>query len=231
MQTKSYRLLKWTLLACVSASLAQACVVTTGDGGDDFFDGGEGGTNANTAGTTTNTGGGGKASTAGSGGKATGGGGASTTAGTGSAGTAASDYMAGLCDADAPDQESGPTPTKLADTTLLPKDDLPERVCVKCLKTECATEWSTCYGKAPTIACGFGPTEAESDGQFDCILSCFDDAAQDPMDDAEVIVRNCVAECTRQCDAADNGNPMVHTSDLVACANDPMKCQAECFSL
>jgi hypothetical protein len=238
MQTKSYRLLKWTLLACVSASLASACVVTTGDGGgDDFFDeGGEGG--GNTAGTKTTTGGAGTSSTAGSGGKATGGGGAATTAGTGgtsNGGTAS--YVPGLCDAASSELE-GPTPSMPADTTLTEDDEKPANACRKCMKAFCKDEWSTCYGTAPTIACGFGATDpddgndVDSDlGQFDCILGCFFDGAEDPMGTAEELISECSAKCTNQCDDADSGNVMVHTSELIECANDPeVGCQAECFA-
>lgn len=235
MQTKSYRLLKWTLLACVSASLASACVVTTGDGGgDDFFDeGGEGGGSNNTAGTKT-TGGAGTSSTAGTGGKASGGGGAATTAGTGGAAPA---YVPGLCDADSTELE-GPTPSKPADATVTAEDDEPGKACRKCMKEKCTDEWSTCYGTAPTIACGFGATDPDDDkdvatdlGQFDCIVGCFFDGAEDPMGTAEELLRDCSAQCTNQCDDADNGNTMVHTTDLVECANDPVEgCQAECFA-
>jgi hypothetical protein len=235
MQTKSYRLLKWTLLACVSASFASACVVTTGDGDDFFDDGGEGGTNNNTAGTKTNTGGGGKTTTAGtsSGGNATGGGGAAT-AGTGgssagSGGTAPA-YEAGICDSASTELE-GPTPADPADATLNADDNRPENACRKCLKTNCTDEWSTCYGEDPRIACGWGPANDDQDGQFDCILGCFADGAEDPMGTATELVEECTAMCNNQCEDEDNGNVMFHTSVLVGCANDAdTGCQADCFS-
>lgn len=231
MQTMSYRWLKWTLLACASAALAPACVVTTGDGDDNIFDGGEGGTGNGSAGKS--TGGGGKSSSAGT--TATGGGGSSSTAGTSSGGGGAASggtggteptYEAGLCDFDAePDELEGPTPTEPADVT--PKDT--DGDCLKCLKAECADEWSTCYGEAPRIACGWGPTEDDIDGQFDCILGCFFDGAEDPTGTADELLLDCTDQCTNQCGDVDGGNVMVHTSDLIACANDAAKCQAECF--
>lgn len=231
MQTKSYRFLKWTLLACVSASLASACVVTTGDGGgDDFFDeGGEGGSSTNTAGKTA-SGGAGTSATAGSGGKASGGGGSGTTAGSSGGGTAPA-YVPGLCDAATPDQVEGPTPTEPADATITADDEKPANACRKCMKEKCTEEWSTCYGSAPTIACGSGATK-DADGQFDCILGCFFDGAQDPMGTAEDLISDCSDMCTNQCADEDNGNVTVHTSALVECANDsdPAKgCQADCF--
>jgi hypothetical protein len=231
MQTKPHRLLKWTLLACVSLSLASACVVKTGSGDDDddFFNGGDGGTKSGTAGKA------GSSSTAGKGGTTTttGGGGSGTTAGSSSVGGdggaggggTGSTYAPGVCDASAPDAAEGPTPTKLADTTPKSSDD----DCLKCLKDKCATEWSTCYGTKPSIACGWGPSENDQDGQFDCILGCFFDGAKDPMGTADELLSDCSAMCTNQCDAEDNGNVMIHTSDLVTCANDPGNCQTECF--
>lgn len=235
MQTKPYRLLKWTLLACLTASLASACVVTTGDGDDfdDFDDnGGEGGTSNNSAGKS--SGGGGSSSTAGKAGSATGGGGSSSTAGTSSGGSAGSGgsapaYEGGLCDSDVPvEQESGPTPTVPADATLNADDDLPGNACRKCLKTECETEWSTCYGTEPRIACGWGPDNATEDGQFDCFLKCFDAGAADPMGTADDLIAECGEQCTNQCDG-DGGNVMIHTNDLISCANDPEKCQEDCL--
>jgi hypothetical protein len=230
MQTKSYsRLLKCTLLACITASLASACVVTTGDGDDDddFFDGGD--SNSGTSGKTSSTGGAGTSGTAGT---STGGGGTSAgtgaTAGTsGSGGTGGTEpaYVPGLCDSDS-DDELGPTPTVLPPATLNEADEEPEGECRKCLKTECPTDWQICYGKEPTIACGWGDTE-DADGQFDCVVNCFADGAQDPMGTAEELFIDCTSECTNQCD--DGGNLMVHTSDLLACANDADKCQAACF--
>ena len=225
MQMKSYRLLKWTLLGCVTASLATACVVTTGDGsGDDFFDGGEGGTSSNAG--TNATGGAGTSSTAGTGGStagstATGGGGSGTS---GSGGSVAA-YVPGLCDADATGGE-GPTPTDLPSAALNADDNKPENECRKCLKQQCPSDWQTCYGSKPTIACGYGDT-AEAAGQFDCFLDCFQTGAMNPMGTADELVSECSGECTNQCD--DGGNLMVHTSDLITCANDPDKCQAACL--
>jgi len=236
MQTKSYRLLKWTLLACVTASLASACVVTTGDGGDDDDDfnfGGEGGTTS--AGTTSTAGRGGSGGTSSSAGTSSGGtssggtsSGGSSTAGTssgGSGGTAPS-YMAGQCDDATPDQVEGPTPSKPADAT--PKTN--DNACLACLKKECETEWSTCYGTDPTTACGWGPDADHQNGQFDCIIDCFYEASKNPMGTAEEALVDCSDSCTNQCDVADNGNVTFHTSELVSCANDPEKCQADCFA-
>ena len=236
MQTKSYRFLKWTLLACLCASLAPACVVTTGDG-DDFFDGGEGGgTNNNTAGTKTTTGGAGTSSTAGTGGKTTGGGGAATTAGTGGSGGGqgggggtAPAYDPGVCDASSTELE-GPTPSEPADATITASDNDGDHACRKCLKEKCSDTWSICYGEDPHIACGWGANNRDEDGQFDCIQHCFEDGAKDPMGTAEELLSDCSAMCTNQCEDEDNGNVMFHTSSLIECANDPKDgCQADCF--
>jgi hypothetical protein len=233
MQTKSYRFLKWTLLACVSASLASACVVTTGDGGgDDFFDdGGEGGSSTNTAGTKT-SGGAGTSATAGKGGAGSGGGGATTTAGSGgsAAGSGGTEpaYDPGVCDASSTAQE-GPTPSELADPTITASDMDGEHDCRKCMKEKCATEWSICFGESPHIACGWGANNAGEDGQFECIQHCFEDGAKDPMGTAEDLLTDCSAMCTNQCEDEDGGNVMFHTSELISCVNKPTTCQDDCF--
>lgn len=222
MQMKSsYGALKWSLVLGVAASLATACVVTSGDGGGGGGDafGGEGGTTT-TAGTSTT--GGTTAGTAGT--KATGGGGSTSTAGTtaaGGEGGAASGYVPGLCQAD------DPTPTVEPSCALLPKDDEMGRECVKCMKAQCCTEWKTCFGNTPTTACGFGPTDGDL-GQFECIINCFA-TNKDNETDANMLLSDCTAGCANQCDAVDNGLPLDATNALVDCANKAGTCQAECF--
>ena len=216
MQTKSsYRVLKWTMLVGTAASLATACVVTTsgdpgGIGGDFSF----AGESSSTSGTTSTGGTSAEAGTA-----ATGGTSGSSTAGT--AGTTAAGgatYVPGLCDADTPTSMNEPS---CNDATADGQD------CLKCLKAKCCTEWQTCFGDTPTIACGWGPTAAD-DGQFDCVQHCFtENAAGDT--DADMLLADCAGSCANQCDAADNGNVMQATSDLIGCANDTSTCQDVCF--
>ena len=218
MQTTSYRVLKWTLFAGFAASMATACVVTSSDGGDDIFDGGESGSSNNDAGKTSTQGG----TSAGTGGKtSTGGGGSSTTAGTtaagGEGGTNASTYVPGLCQAD------DPTPTMEPSCSPKPADD--GLTCKICLKSKCCSDWQACYGDTPTTACGWGPTE-NAPGQFDCITKCFTDGAANAAD-PEALLGDCTAGCAQQCDNADNGLIMDSTNSLVDCANS--MCPDECF--
>jgi hypothetical protein len=220
MQTKSsYRVLKSTLLVGTAASLATACVVTTsGDGGTggDFSFGGEGTSTSSK----TSTGGDGSTSTAGK--TATGGGGtggSTPTAGAstvGGGGGAA--YVAGVCDADSPTSTNEPS-------CNTPTDDGQD--CKKCMKAQCCTEWKVCFGDTPTIACGWGETK-DADGQFDCVQHCFHDNTAGETD-PDKLLADCAGSCANQCDSADNGNVMQATSDLIDCANDPMKCQTDCF--
>ena len=215
MQTTSYRVLKWTLLAGVAASMATACVVTSGDGDDDIFDGGESGSST-TAGKTT----GGSSAGSNDGGKTSTGGGGSSTAGTtttGGDGGTGSSYVPGLCQAD------DPTPT--SEPSCSPKATDEGLTCKICLKSMCCTDWQTCYGDTPTTACGWGQTE-DAPGQFDCIQKCFVDGAADATD-ADVLLGDCAAMCANQCDNPDNGLIMDSTSSLVDCANT--NCQDDCF--
>ncbi len=222
MQTKSsYRALNWTLLVGVAASLATACVVTSGDGGGGGGDGFGGDGSSSTAGKTSTTGGS-SAGTAGT--KTTGGGGSTsggTTAGGAPDGVGGDPYVAGLCEADSP------TPTVEPSCSPVAADNDMGRECVKCMKAKCCTEWKTCFGNTPTTACGFGATAA-ADGQFECILNCFSDNKAKETD-ADMLLRDCTSMCTNQCDAADNGLPLTSTSDLVDCANKPANCQTDCF--
>ena len=219
MQTKSsYRVLKWTFMIGAVASLATACVVTSGDGGDDTFgEGGEGGTTT-TAGKTST---GGTTSTSGK--TSTGGGGSTSTAGTmaaGGDGGAASSYVPGLCEVDAP------TPSMLPSCTLDAKDMDPDFACRKCLKSKACEDWQTCFGDSPTTACGSGPTE-DADGQFECIRGC----ALDDMsgDDTEVILGRCEGMCLGQCKDKDtDGFALTDTQALLGSAQ--MECLTECFT-
>ena len=218
MQTKpSYRVLKWTFILGAMASLG-ACVVTSGDGGDDDFgEGGESGSST-TAGTTGTAGTGGSASA----GKSTGGSGGSATAGTsaGGEGGEVSTYVPGLCQVD------DPTPTSLPSCTLDAKDQDPDNACRTCLKTQCCDDWKTCFGDTPTTACGSGATE-KADGQFECIRNCaLDDTSGD---DIAVVLGNCEGECLGQCSTKDDdGFALNDTQALLGCGQD--KCLAECFT-
>jgi hypothetical protein len=226
MQTKSsYRVLKWTFIVGTMVSLG-ACVVTSGDGGDDddddFSDAGSS-TTAGKSGSTAGTGGKGGSATAGRGGSA----GATTTPSAGSAGEggAVDVYQVGLCDADEPNVNKGILPTMFPSCAAAASDEGQD--CKKCLKDKCCDAWQNCYGSEPHIACGWGTTP-EADGQWDCIENCIvanETGEATPAD----LLATCSADCTNQCDAADGGNILVATSDLITCANDPDKCQDVCF--
>ena len=216
MQTKSsYRALKWMFLVGAMATLGTACVVTSGDGGDDDGEGGEGGSTPTA----------GKNSTSGSGGSATAGtstGGKPSTAGTsaggGDGGTGEggepSTYVPGVC-------EGLLIPSMPLDATVTAADD--EFPCRKCLKVQCEEEWSTCYGEAPTSACGWGSTEA-APGQFECIRDCF--VKDTSGDDAETVLGTCEGMCLDQC--ADDAFATSDTQAMLDCSQE--KCLAECFT-
>jgi hypothetical protein len=218
MQTKfSYRVLKWTFLVGAFATLGTACVVTSGDGDDDFpGDGGESGSSTTTAG---------KASTAGTGGSATAGtstggkGGTAATPAGGAGGDGGDDWVPGACEDDLA------TPSNPRDTTLNADDAKPAFACRKCLKVSCADAWSTCYGDTPTIACGYGSTE-EAPGQFECIRSCFVEDMSG--DDAETVLSACESECLDQCADKDQGFATSETQEMLDCGQE--KCLAECFT-
>lgn len=218
MQTKSsYRVLKWTFIVGTLVSLG-ACVVTTGDGGDDdFSDGGESGSSTtagktSTAGSTATAG---KTSTGGTGGTST----VTPSAGAGGDGGAA--YVPGLCQAD------NPTPSSLPVCDL--NDDDKKDVafaCRACLKSNCCDSWQTCFGDTPTTACGSGPTE-DADGQFECIRNCYldDMSGNDP----EMVLGECEGKCLGQCKDKDtDGFALTDTQDLLGCGQE--KCLAECFT-
>ena len=221
MQTKSsYRVLKWTFLVGTFVSLG-ACVVTTGDGGDDdFSDGGESGSSTtagktSTAGSTSTAG---KTSTAGTGGS---GGTSTTTPSAGAGGDGGAAYVPGLC------QSDDPTPTSLPVCDLNDDDKNDDSfACRACLKSKCCDSWKTCFGDTPTTACGSGPTE-EADGQFECIRNCYlDDMSGN---DAEVVLGECEGKCLGQCEAKDtDGFALNDTQDLLGCGQE--KCLAECFT-
>ena len=218
MQTKSsYRVLKWTLLVGTAASMATACVVTSGT--VDSSDGGEGGTTATTAG---------KASTGGNAtaGKATGGSSAGTTStagktstgGNSDGGAAPEPFEVGACQADAKTPSVQPSCSPDAE-----KDK--GNPCQVCMKNKCCSEWKDCFGSEPTTACFHG-AKAEDPGQFDCIHFCFLDGAA-AATDPDMLLADCGAMCANQCDMPDNGLIMDSTSALVECANKD--CTNDCF--
>jgi hypothetical protein len=232
MQTKSsYRALKWTLFMGIAATLASACVVSTGDGDDDdvSIEGGDGGTN-NTSGTA-NTGGT-KA------GNSTGGTSAGTsTAGTGGSGNAGAmggegggtGYEPGLC------EEDMPLPTELPSCEPKAGDGMVATDCLACLKARCCSEWKTCYGSNPTSACGWGPTE-QAEGQFDCKRTCYTrEKKADPNKDDDDILAGCDGECLLQCSNEDFVNQDVVVLEGCAWAGpdeDPFTaddCALQCF--
>jgi hypothetical protein len=221
MQTKSsYRWIKWAVFTGLAASLATACVVSSGDGngdGTDFGDGGDGntGNKPSTSGGTT---------TAGTGGTST------TTGGTSAAGVAGAPeaaggapYVPGLCEVDMP------IPSVVPSCAPAEGDDM--NACKTCLKAQCCTEWKTCYGDEPHSACGFGVSKDDA-GQFDCIQQCyldtFDAGSADPdKNDTETVLGNCEGQCLNQCDGVDDfyATP---TQDLLNCATD--SCLADCLT-
>jgi len=227
MQTKSsYRVLKWTLLVGTAASLATACVVTSGDGaggaGDSSFAGD--GTSASSGKTST----GGTKTTAGT---TSTGGSAGTSGSTSTAGTSmtqagaggAGAYVAGLCQVD------DPTPTMLPSCDPNPERDK-DQPCKICMKAKCCDAWQTCNGDTPTSACGWGAT-ADAPGQFDCISDCYAKNEAGETDPA-ALLESCAGGCANQCDTSDNGNILDATNALISCANDPdpdKGCQTECF--
>jgi hypothetical protein len=218
MQKKaSYRLLKWTLLLGTVASMATACVVTSGDGDDDDFDfGGEGGTSSSSAGKAS-TGGAGTSSTAGK--TSTGGTGGSATAGSSTGGTGGAAEEIGVCMG-----TDSPEPTSLPNCDPDAKDEADP--CRKCVRAKCCTEYKTCFGDEPRIACGWGPNADDGfAGQYECILACFDKEIATSAEDPNDIIAGCSGECLQQCES--DNVIMDATSDLIGCAND--SCTNECF--
>jgi hypothetical protein len=215
MQMKSsYRVLKWVFLVGAMATLGSACVVTSGPSDDDEGEGGEGGNDTPTAGkNSAGTGGTSSAGTSsgGKGGTAS----AGTSAGGDDAGGAGGEgYVPGVC-------EGLEIPSMPLDATVTAADD--DFPCRKCLKVQCKEEWSTCYGEAPTSACGWGSTE-DALGQFECIRDCF--VKDTSGDDAETVLGTCEGKCLDQCE--DDGFATSDTQELLGCGQD--KCLAECFS-
>ncbi|HEX2872857.1 MAG TPA: hypothetical protein VHP33_16455 [Polyangiaceae bacterium] len=216
----SYRVLKWVFLVGAMATLGSACVVTSGDGDDDG-EGGEGGSDTPTAGK--NSAGTGGSSSAGT---SSGGKGGTASAGSdaggsdaGGEGGAPVTYVPGVCESDLA------TPSMLRDTTLNDDDEKPEFACRKCLKSQCGEDWSTCYGEAPTSACGYGSTE-DAPGQFECIRQCYlDDMSGD---DAETVLGACEGMCLDQCEEKDGGFSTGPTTGLLGCGQD--NCLVECFT-
>ena len=148
MQTKSsFRVVKWSLLAAVVASLASACVVTSGDGDidDNFGEGGDGGTNSNTAGT--------KSAGSSNGGSSNGGtksdagetGSDGGTPGMGMAGSGnPGTFVPGECQVDEPLNSNG--------TLALCDEAAGDDDCTKCLKDKVCPEYMACFGTDPATA-------------------------------------------------------------------------------
>jgi hypothetical protein len=210
MQTKSsYRVLKWTLFMGVAATLASACVVSTGDGDDKdvTIEGGEGGTN-NTSGTK-NTGGT-KA------GNDTGG----TSAGSSTAGTGAGGSAAGAGGGEGNPDYPGACESELVTPSMEPSCDekATDNDCGKCLKSKCCTALQACYGTQPTSACGYGTAESPDDaalGQFDCIRECYK-VNNDGVKSETEIFEGCAGECLLQCES--EGLINQDTQDMLDCA-------------
>lgn len=226
MQTKSsHRALKWTLFMGIAASLASACVVSTGDGDPDGVDvnGGEGGTNNNTAGKAT---GGAKAGNS-TGGTKAGASAAGTTSGGGEGGMGAEPYVPGAC------QDSLETPSMEPSCDSKPDDN----DCGACLKTQCCDSLQACYGTEPTSACGYGATSDDDLGQFDCIRDCYEKTADGIKTQAEVVTE-CAGECANQCAEVGDGLINEDTQALLDCAQNGEDgdmgmgmddCNDECF--
>ncbi len=228
MTKSSYRMLKWTFMAAMGASLATACVVSSGDGDDDtdIEDGGSSGKSTTTAGKSGSSTGGKAGSstggTSGSGGTTTEGGTPGGEGGTpGGEGGTPPAYMAGLCE----DELGTMTPANLPSCEPADKDET--NACLKCMKMSCCETWQACYGTSPTTACGYGPTEADDLGQFDCIQACFVDGNDGVVDSAELLM-NCADMCLNQCDGKDDFIT-TGTSELVGCTQD--NCLDECYPL
>jgi hypothetical protein len=215
MQTKSsYSVLKWAFLAGLSACLASACVVSSGDGNDDDTDiteGGDGGTNNNTAGKSTGGGGSSSAGTNSSSGAPTTDGGEPAT-GTGGM---PSTFVPGECQVDV----DPITPTEEANCDAADGDS----ACIACVKLQACSEYGTCFGTGPATACSVGQTEG-AEGQFVCVSECFKAGAAAAID-ADMLL----GECAAQCDECGSGGLNDETTDLIAAANDPGTCQDECF--
>jgi len=214
MQTNSsYSVLKWAFLAGVTACLASACVVSSGDGNDDDTDiteGGDGGTSSTTGGKST---GGGGSSSAGTNSSS----GATSDAGEpgmGTGGTPPGGFVPGMC-------MDGVDPVT---STVEPSCDpvAGEDACIACIKAQACTEFKACFGEEPTSACGVGQTEG-SDGQFLCISKCFAANEMGALDEAELL-----GDCAVQCNDCP-GEINDETNDLITVANDPGTCQEECF--
>lgn len=206
MHTKfSYGLVKWSFFMGVAASLATACVVSSGDGtGDDtnIPEGGDG--NTKPQGGSKATGGSSGTSTSGNAGE----GGAEPAAGGTGTGTG---YTPGLC------QSDDPTPSMVPSCAASAAD---ENECLICLKAQCCEEWQTCYGDTPTSACGWGVTAADEDlGQFDCVRACYsDDEINDGIKSETEVFEACAAACLNQCE--EEGLLNDDTNDLIACARN-----------
>lgn len=218
MQTKSsYRALKWTLFMGVAATLASACVVSTGDGDDKdvTIEGGDGGTN-NTSGTQ-NTGGTKAGNNTGgtSAGSSTAGTAGSTMAGAGG-GTAADPDYPGVCD------DSLEMPSMI-DETAACAEKSDDNACGACLKMNCCEALAACYGKEPTSACGYGPSPADEFGQFDCIVFCYDandSKIADGLKTHAEVITECAGECSNQCADVGDGLVNLDTQALLDCAQN-----------
>lgn len=225
MTKSSYRMLKWTFLAAMAASLGTACVVSSGDGdgGDtDIDDGGSSGKTGSQGGKSGGGTGGKGGTTSGSGG--TGGGSAGTGDGgsepNGGTGGTPPTYVAGLCDGELGTM----TPSELPSCTPNDKDE--QDACLKCMKASCCEDWQLCYGKDPTSACGWGATSEEDLGQFDCIQTCFTSTFDGSQEEGDVLA-DCESMCLNQCEDKDDGFATTDTQALLECTRT--NCLDECY--
>ncbi|HKY35896.1 MAG TPA: hypothetical protein VJN18_08155 [Polyangiaceae bacterium] len=217
MQTKSsYGVLKWAFLAGVTACLASACVVSSGDGNDDdtdIIEGGDGGTSTTTGGKST----GGKSSGgAGSGGTHSSG--APTTDGgdPGMGGAPPSGFVPGICQGPA---DEAPTPTVEPTCDAVAGDS----ACIACVKLKACPAYQTCFGEAPHTACSVGATEG-APGQFVCVSDCYKAGVANAVD-LDMLLQ----ECSVMCDDCADGLLNDETGVLIGEARMTANCEAECF--
>ena len=218
-QTKSY----WRLVAVasvVSAFVASACVVTTGDGDDDGSSAGEAGAaGAHTAGAA--NAGAGAAGSAGSAGAHAGAAGL----GAGEGGAPPTSFQCDPAEGGAVGTPYGCEPDDVNDS------------CQTCIQSKCCSEYSACNAYNPGNQCGWGgPAKLPSGkdypgGEAICIQQCIKEGVEasgtDP--DAE-LVGTCAAGCMTAKDTSGASCEMsigLQTDDLIRCMR--ADCSKVCF--